>query len=149
MNNDTYEMPKDGWVCFHCGERLTTPGAARNHFGTYPDREPACVIKAGDERGLVMALRKAEDRATELFQQIEKERQEYAIEIEQFRGMRPAPKIEGLREALSIMDVKGPLCPEFEQTLADAHHDFELSFGETPLETLIKAARAQLAAQEG
>lgn len=59
------------------------------------------------------------------------------------------PKIEGLREALSIMDVKGPLGPEFEQTLADAHHDFELSFGETPQETLIKAARAQHAAQEG
>ncbi len=29
----TYEEPKDGWVCFHCGERFTKIGLAREHFG--------------------------------------------------------------------------------------------------------------------
>ena len=29
-------MPIDGWVCFHCGERFRTEGAARDHFGETP-----------------------------------------------------------------------------------------------------------------
>ena len=57
---DSYLQPKDGWVCFHCGERFTTYGSARNHFGEREDGKAACMIKAGEERGLVMALRKAE-----------------------------------------------------------------------------------------
>ncbi|MCH4563382.1 hypothetical protein MKP05_09595 [Halomonas sp. EGI 63088] len=62
MNNaQVHGCPLEGWVCFHCGELFTTVGAAADHFGTTPDRQPACLIKLGDERGLVMALRKAED----------------------------------------------------------------------------------------
>jgi len=57
---DVYPQPGDGWVCYHCGERFTKYGAARDHFGDRPDSDLACLIKAGDERGLVMALRKAE-----------------------------------------------------------------------------------------
>ena len=36
-DGDTYPYPVSGpgWVCFHCGERFTTPGAAGG-----PDREP-------------------------------------------------------------------------------------------------------------
>ena len=41
---DTYPMPADGWVCFHCGERFTTPSSARDHFGFYPEASPACTI---------------------------------------------------------------------------------------------------------
>ncbi len=57
---DTYPMPAHGWTCFHCGETFTTPGSARDHFGCEPCADPACRIKVGEERGLVMALRKAE-----------------------------------------------------------------------------------------
>lgn len=60
QRNETYQKPEDGWTCFHCGDRFTTPGAARDHFGATVDSTPACQIKAGAERGLLMALRKAE-----------------------------------------------------------------------------------------
>lgn len=56
----TYPMPEHGWTCFFCGETFTTPGAARDHFGADPIADTACRIKFGEERGLVMALRKAE-----------------------------------------------------------------------------------------
>lgn len=60
---ETYPMPAHGWTCFHCGETFTTPGCARLHFGTTPDKQPGCVIKValGGERGLLAALRKSED----------------------------------------------------------------------------------------
>jgi hypothetical protein len=54
--------PEGGWRCFFCDEVLTTPGAARDHFGADPFLSTAaCQIKAGEERGLLMALRKAEE----------------------------------------------------------------------------------------
>jgi chromosome segregation ATPase len=49
------------WRCFHCNEVFSTPGEARDHFGSGSECDPACQIKIGEERGLVMALRKAED----------------------------------------------------------------------------------------
>jgi hypothetical protein len=58
---DTYPMPAHGWTCFHCGETFTTPGSARDHFGCAPCADPACRIKVGEERGLVRALRRAEE----------------------------------------------------------------------------------------
>lgn len=67
----TYTMPKDGWVCFHCGERFTTVGGARDHFGATPESTAGCLIdrvaveKGGEPhrgRGLLMALRKAEEQ---------------------------------------------------------------------------------------
>jgi phytoene dehydrogenase-like protein len=58
---DTYSKPEHGWTCFHCGETFKTPGAARDHFGFDPSSDPACRIKVGAERGLLMALRKAEE----------------------------------------------------------------------------------------
>jgi hypothetical protein len=70
------------WECFHCGETFTTPGGARDHFGETPENTTGCLIdrvaleeggKPERGRGLLMALRKAEDsrdwykdRATEL-----------------------------------------------------------------------------------
>lgn len=50
-------MPKNGWTCFHCGETFTTPGSARDHFGTISDIA-GCQIKVGEERGLLMEIRK-------------------------------------------------------------------------------------------
>lgn len=61
----TYEMPVGGWVCFFCGERFTTIGTARDHFGAAQGCEPGCALKVafGDERGWLMELRKLEERA--------------------------------------------------------------------------------------
>ena len=59
-DTETYVMPKDGWVCFHCGERFTTPGSAEDHFGARPEDMAACRIKLGGQRGLVMELRKTQ-----------------------------------------------------------------------------------------
>ena len=61
-----YNRPRHGWMCFHCGEVFHTPGEARDHFGFSPAATPACRIKLGDERGLVMALRHAEQERDEL-----------------------------------------------------------------------------------
>lgn len=57
------EYPEGGWHCFHCGEHLTTVGAARDHFGASPSATPGCFIKVevGDERGWLMEIRKLED----------------------------------------------------------------------------------------
>jgi hypothetical protein len=74
----TYPRPRHGWTCFHCGDTFTTPGAAQLHFGHTPMDDPACRIKAGEEYGLLIALRKIEkdyealiDRMHELDGQIE------------------------------------------------------------------------------
>ena len=42
--NETYPMPADGWVCFHCGERFTAVNAALDHFGHDPESAPACLF---------------------------------------------------------------------------------------------------------
>lgn len=76
--HETYPMPAHGWTCFHCGETFKTPGAARNHFGFDPSSDPACRIKIGAERGLVMALRKAEQDAAEAWRAIGEESTEAA-----------------------------------------------------------------------
>jgi hypothetical protein len=62
MRPPTYPMPAHGWTCFFCGETFTPPGAARDHFGADPLADAACRIKIGEERGLVMALRRAEEQ---------------------------------------------------------------------------------------
>lgn len=66
MIQETYPMPADGWVCFHCGERFTTPGSAEDHFGARPTDMAACLIKVGNERGLVMELRRVQAMVREL-----------------------------------------------------------------------------------
>lgn len=57
-----------GWQCFHCGEIFTTVGGAQDHFGADSTKKPGCLIKValGDERGLLMDLRKAEDQLARL-----------------------------------------------------------------------------------
>jgi hypothetical protein len=62
FSHETYAGPVNGWTCFHCGETFRTPGAAALHFGATPDSMPGCIlkVKAGEEFGLLMALRKAE-----------------------------------------------------------------------------------------
>lgn len=60
LREATLPIPEHGWTCFFCGETFTTIGAARDHFGNEPFADTACRIKVGEERGLVMALRRAE-----------------------------------------------------------------------------------------
>ena len=66
VKQDTYPMPEDGWVCFHCGERFTTVGTAEDHFGARPTDMAACLIKVGEERGLVMELRRVQAELREI-----------------------------------------------------------------------------------
>lgn len=66
-------VPEHGWTCFHCGETFTTVGAARDHFGFEPSDDPGCRIKVGAERGLLMALRKAEEDAANAWAAIHNE----------------------------------------------------------------------------
>lgn len=68
------------WRCFFCDEVFTTPGAAADHFGSMFGSEPGCLVdfkvqvEAGGTpergRGLLMALRKAEERIEQLQQQV-------------------------------------------------------------------------------
>lgn len=58
--NELLASAAHGWTCFHCGETFTTPGAARDHFGGNLLELAGCQIKAGEERGLLMELRRAQ-----------------------------------------------------------------------------------------
>ena len=66
MAQETYWMPADGWVCFHCGERFKTSGGAEIHFGRRPSSTAGCLIKLGEERGLLMEVRRLEAEVREL-----------------------------------------------------------------------------------
>ena len=78
MTQQFYTKPPHGWTCFHCGETFTTEGAARDHFGFDCSRDPACRIKIGQERGLVMALREAEEQVATLLDVLHSESVESA-----------------------------------------------------------------------
>ena len=85
-----YEKPKDGWVCFHCGERFTTIGGARDHFGATQEATPGCLIRVqyGDERGLQMELRKAEQElARYRAEDSDKDRQHYSMQVDHARAL--------------------------------------------------------------
>lgn len=68
LYKEANEAPKHGWTCFHCGETFTTVGAARDHFGADPDKEPGCLarVQLGPERGLLMLVRKLEEEVGRL-----------------------------------------------------------------------------------
>lgn len=67
-------MRRHGWTCFHCGETFAAPGAAALHFGAAPDATPGCLlkVKAGEEFGLLAALRQAESDIASLRAQNER-----------------------------------------------------------------------------
>lgn len=100
---DTYPMPEHGWVCFFCGETLTTPGAARDHFGSTPLSIAACQIKAGEELGLVMALRRAEDELRRYRDEdSDKDRQMAAMQSDHAKALGRAEELgyeRGLKDA--------------------------------------------------
>jgi hypothetical protein len=107
----TYPMPTDGWVCFHCGERFTTWGSAEDHFGKNPHDTPACIIKAGDERGLVMELRKSQQDAEDQLQRaLQAEREIEVLEIRvqalttDFKSFKPFKDCESANQAFFVFD---------------------------------------------
>jgi hypothetical protein len=103
MRADTYEKPPTGWTCFFCGETLTTPGAARDHFGADPLADAACRIKAGEELGLVMALRRAEAELQRYrAEDSDADRRYYRQQAEHATALRRAEEagyIKGVRDA--------------------------------------------------
>lgn len=72
MSGDTYAAPEHGWTCFHCGETFTTVGSARDHFGAAPDATPGCMVRValGGERGLLSALRRAEEECRKAWEAV-------------------------------------------------------------------------------
>ena len=60
--SDTYPMPEDGWVCFHCGERFYKIGSAQDHFGARPWAKVACAVTTVELRAELMEYRKLELR---------------------------------------------------------------------------------------
>ena len=67
--SDTYPMPANGWVCFHCGELCPSPGAARIHFGETPDSTPACRLLT-EHWTLLVDVRRLERAQKALLQQM-------------------------------------------------------------------------------
>lgn len=65
--------PEREWRCFHCDEVFTNNRCASLHFGRDEDSEPACLIKAGAEQGLLGALRDAEYAAADAQQAVANE----------------------------------------------------------------------------
>lgn len=103
-------VPKHGWTCFHCDETFKSERDARTHFGDSERDKPACQIKAGAERGLVDALRRAEADAAEAWSIIHDEssqieeayRQQGARHSNQLRLMEELGYERGLRDGLRM-----------------------------------------------
>ncbi len=104
-----YEQPPHGWTCFHCGETFTTVGSARTHFGAQPAAVQGCMLRVqlGPERGLLMALRKAEDECRRAWSAVHDEstdahRAMYAMQSRHAAALRDAEELgyaRGLRDA--------------------------------------------------
>lgn len=64
---------RQGWLCFHCGERFHTFGAAEDHFGATPESVAGCLIITSEDRGILMALRRTEAQVATLREALEEE----------------------------------------------------------------------------
>lgn len=108
-----YTKLESGWVCFHCDERFTTVGGARDHFGVEPGYQPGCLLKValGDERGWLMDLRKAEKCAEEQMERaLQAERDLEAAECKisslstSMHGFKPFAKCDSMNEVFNVYD---------------------------------------------
>ncbi|MGN7710808.1 hypothetical protein [Agrobacterium radiobacter] len=70
--------PVKEWRCFHCDEVFTTEHDARLHFGMDQCSDPACKIKLGAEKSLLVALRRAETELQDAWAAIHNENTEAA-----------------------------------------------------------------------
>jgi len=98
---------RKSWRCFHCDEVFVSEQEARLHFGRDESNEPGCCIKVGAERGLLKAMRRAEDDAAEAWFRLQNESGEAAKAYyaqnsrhqEQLRVAEEAGYERGLRDA--------------------------------------------------
>ena len=101
------EVPKDGWICFFCGEVCRTVQEARDHFGyTGPDEneQAACILKLdAGEKKIMHALREAWDELARYWQEdSDMDRKLSAIEADHQRALRRAEEegyAKGLRDS--------------------------------------------------
>jgi len=127
----------DGWQCFHCGEIFETVGGARDHFGFDQSSDPACRIKLGAERGLLMALREAEKSASEAWGKLHNESSDAVVAMramdgrhrKQFEAAENLGYERGLRDAIPQPSApaeqqaqRRPLTDEQVQQLIEARH---------------------------
>lgn len=111
---DTYTPPVHGWTCFHCGETfpsgtLDDVHRARDHFGATPNAKPGCLLKIepGEERALLMRVRRLERANEMLRQEIEDDlsRRFYSRLTSEIRGTAPAFKnCSTLRDIFNLFD---------------------------------------------
>lgn len=108
---ETYTMPDGGWICFHCGEQLKTVGNAQDHFGGNPGALAACQIKVGEERGLLMELRKAEAaaeqyqaRALEAEQRVESLEYQVNGQLSEMQSYQPFRGCRSIYEIFCVYD---------------------------------------------
>lgn len=100
-----WNHPK-GWDCFHCQEHFSTIGSARDHFGGDQGSLAGCQIKVGEERGLLMALRKAEAANDEWRKEALAGREEIeSLEIRNTASLSAMHSYRPFRECASIQEV--------------------------------------------
>jgi hypothetical protein len=62
----TYEGPRHGWTCFHCGHTFHTLFQAKVHFGEHPEVEPLCLAYEGRVRVMQSDIEDARRERDEL-----------------------------------------------------------------------------------
>lgn len=101
---EVYLAPKHGWCCFHCGENFRTFGGAQDHFGATPGERPACLIKLGDERGLIMELRKAQAGYEEMLNRALRAEEELEMVQRSYDELKRLTGCDGVNEARCELD---------------------------------------------
>lgn len=103
--------PPHGWTCFHCGETFMTVGGARDHFGAEPSATPGCMlhVQLGEERGLLMALRKVEERNAELLSDLHNEsslsKALYPAIESAIKSFKPFRECRTLQDVFNVYDI--------------------------------------------
>lgn len=104
---ETYDTPRHGWTCFHCGETFRTEAGARLHFGEKVTGRPVCfAIPAGrvlvttEEWGLAVAGMQANGRMEKLLEALRLALPILDDDLESYRGDTP-PR---------LMDARGFVC---------------------------------------
>lgn len=107
------------WTCFFCGEICRTYEEAVIHFGYEPLSRTACEIKAGEEYGLLVALREAEKELLSWREEnSEVERDYHGLYSEMLEKVRLA---EETGYARALADVKaGKVEPDLAQQIVAA-----------------------------
>lgn len=108
IKHDYYTTPKQGWVCFHCGEHFpgTRAGekAAREHFSNVPTLPPECLDAASTARKLARRARRAEAESREAYKEAERLLHLYLSLDEDMRRLRVALKATKTCNALQAAD---------------------------------------------